>query len=145
MFKLLCKETKWSKIDQILCISFHFHCYNQKVKHLFWHCVTLSVFMPKISGIILWVIVQTEGGESDGEDDSRDRTSSGNDFPRQGSWSMPQMANRNRSSVLSRLSKILEKRNLVRDMLRGFRRKNGTVLIFHLGMKKIWWFISYLY
>ncbi|XP_065940327.1 1-phosphatidylinositol 3-phosphate 5-kinase isoform X5 [Magallana gigas] len=53
-----------------------------------------------------------EGGESDGEEDSRDRTSSGNDFPRQGSWSMPQMANRNRSSVLSRLSKILEKRNL---------------------------------
>lgn len=54
--------------------------------------------------------------DSDGEDE-RVRTSSGSEYSRQSSFPLPQATNRTRLDVLSRLSKILEGRNVVSDPL----------------------------
>lgn len=53
----------------------------------------------------------TEGGSD--EESGRSRASSGSEYSRQTSIIMQQMANRTRSGVLSRLSKILEGRDVV--------------------------------
>lgn len=55
-------------------------------------------------------------GDSD-EEDERVRTSSGSEYSRQSSFPLPQATNRTRLDVLSRLSKILEGRNVVSDPL----------------------------
>ncbi|XP_062584452.1 1-phosphatidylinositol 3-phosphate 5-kinase-like isoform X2 [Saccostrea cucullata] len=55
---------------------------------------------------------QTDNEGGSDEDSGRSRASSGSEYTRQTSITMQQMANRTRSSVLTRLSKILEGRNV---------------------------------